>query len=70
MERLGRSFLFWSDITFSAITDILKMHSKESGKYTLPNVDLMQSQCKCNLKNELVSSQIPSLSLFFFSFLR
>lgn len=69
MERFGRSSLFWSDITFSVITDILKMHFKESGKYTLPNVDLMQSQCKINLKNELISFQITSLSLFFSSFL-
>ena len=39
---LGGPPLFWSDNTFSVITDILKMHSKEGRKYTLPNIDLIQ----------------------------
>ena len=48
---LGRSSFFGLMLTFSGITDILKMHSNEGGKYMVPNADLMQIQfCKFNLK--------------------
>ena len=48
---LGRSSFFGLMLTFSGITDILKMHSKEGRKYMVPNADLMQIQfCKFNLK--------------------